>query len=180
MPYPTQAMNRRGGSTTSPSPVDGQSPRRKLGDIRWDSFFTYAVNLVYTTGIEALPFTIPVQSDAHFMCVESIYDVALTTPVAVAAVAIGVVPQLASGGVLIQLTDGGTQRAMSNIQIPVSTLFGTAQRPFVWPFTHVFKANTSIQGLATGVAAAVMALTTVRLTFSGFKIPINTMPEMGL
>lgn len=180
MPSPTAAMRQRGGSQASQVQGDMLQPRRKLGDIRFDSFFQYAVNLAFVTGAESLPFTIPVQSDAHFMCVETLYDVALTAVPAVAAVAIGVVPQLASGGFLVQWTDGGNQRALQNIQIPISTACGTAQRPFVWPFTHVFKANTSIQGIVTGAGAAAVANTTARIVFAGFKVPIKSMPELGL
>jgi len=181
MPQPTSAMNRRGGPAASPS---GPTGRRRLGDILFDSYFQYAINFVYTTGLEALTGTIPIQSDAHFMCVETAYDVALTAVPAIAATNLGpgmsAASQAGLGGTLVQLTDGGTQRAMSNIAVPASTLFGTAQRPFVWPFTHVFKANTSIGVLSTGVSAALMALTTVRYVFCGFKIPKDSAPEWGL
>ncbi|MGH7187450.1 MAG: hypothetical protein ACREIB_14375, partial [Pseudomonadota bacterium] len=150
------------------------------GDIRFDSFFQYAINFAYTVGPVALTGTIAIQSDAHFMCVETVYDVALTAAPAFGVGNLGAVPQLASGGCLVQLTDGGTQRAMQNIPVPASTLFGSAQRPFVWPFSHVFKANTSIGVLSTGVSAAAMVGTTVRYVFAGFKIPIGSMPELQL
>jgi hypothetical protein len=168
---------RNGGAAGQASPAG--RIRRKLGDILFDSFFQYAINFVYTTGSEALQGTIPIQADAHFLCVETVYDMQLTTVPAFASTGIGVLPALAAGGYLVQLTDGGTQRFLSNIQLPASTLFGTAQRPFVWPFTHLFKANTSIGVASTGIGTPV-ALTTVRYVFAGFKIPLNSVPELGL
>jgi len=178
MPSPTAAMLARGGVTTTPATNTNQ--RHRLGDVRIDSFFQYAINFAYVTGIEALTGTIPIQSDAHFLCTETMYDLALTAVPVYALATIAVTPQLGSGGFLVQLTDGGTQRAMQNIAIPASALFGSAQRPFVWPFQHVFKANTSIGILSTGVSAAQNALTTVRYVFTGFKIPIGTAPAWGL
>jgi hypothetical protein len=175
MPLPTDAMRIRGKA----SPAADAIIRRKLGDILFDSAFQYAINFSYTTGVEALTGTIPIQSDAHFMCVETVYDMHLTTVPAFASTGIGVVPALAAGGYLVLLTDGGTQRALSNIAVPASTLFGSAQRPFVWPFTHLFKANTSIGILSTGIGTP-SALTTVRYVFAGFKIPIGSVPELGL
>jgi len=171
---------RTNGGQGRATPAADAIVRRKLGDILFDSFFEYAINFVYTVGTEALTGTIPIQSDAHFMCVETMYDVALTAVPVFAVANLGALPQLGSGGTLVQLTDGGTQRALSNIQVPASTLFGSAQRPFVWPFTHIFKANSSIGILSTGVSAAAMALTTVRYVFAGFKIPLGSVPELGL
>jgi hypothetical protein len=175
MPLPTDAMRIRGKA----SPAADAIIRRKLGDILFDSAFQYGINFAYTTGVEALTGTIPIQSDAHFMCVETLYDMHLTTVPAFASTGIGVVPALAAGGYLVLLTDGGTQRALSNIAVPASTLFGSAQRPFVWPFTHLFKANTSIGIVSTGIGTPV-ALTTVRYVFAGFKIPLGSVPELGL
>jgi hypothetical protein len=175
MPLPTDAMRIRGKA----GPAADAIIRRKLGDILFDSAFQYGINFAYTTGVEALTGTIPIQSDAHFMCVETMYDMHLTTVPAFASTGIGVVPALAAGGYLVLLTDGGTQRALSNIAVPASTLFGSAQRPFVWPFTHLFKANTSIGILSTGIGTP-SALTTVRYVFAGFKIPIGSVPELGL
>ena len=180
MAQPNSAMlMRNNGGQGRTSPAADAIIRRKLGDILFDSAFQYAINFIYTTGLEALTGTIPIQSDAHFMCVETIYDMSLTTIPAFASTGIGVLPALALGGYLVTLTDGGTQRAMSNIPVPASTLFGTAQRPFVWPFTHIFKANTSIGVASTGVGTPV-ALTTVRYVFAGFKIPLGSVPELGL
>jgi len=154
--------------------------RRRLGDIRFDSFFQYGINFAYTVGTEALTGTIAIQSDADFLCVETVYDVALTAAPAVAAVNIGTVPQLAAGGYLVQLTDGGSQRLLSNIPVPASTIFGTAQRPFVWPMTHLFRANSLIGVQSTGISALAVALTTVRYVFCGFKVPKGGLEELGL
>jgi len=174
MPKPTDAARQRAAQGLPPV------IRRRLGDITQDIRFDYAVNFVYTVGTEALTLSIPIQSDAHFLCVESTYDVSLTAVPAYALASLAVTPQLGFGGCLVQITDGATQRAMQNIPVAASTIFGTAQRPFVWPLQHIFKANTPIIVASTGVSAALMALTTVRYVFSGFKIPVGTLPELNL
>jgi len=182
MPLPTDAQRMRNSPLASKAA--DRMIRRKLGDILFDSMFQYAINFAYVTGVEALTGTIAIQSDAHFLCVESVYDLALTAVPAIGATNLGpgmsAASQAGLGGTLVQITDGGTQRAMSNILLPASALFGTGQRPFVWPFTHLFKANTSIGVASTGVSAALMALTTVRYVFCGFKIPLGSVPELGL
>ena len=180
MPSTIDAMRGRTGGAVGRAGAPGTLIRRKLGDILFDSFFQYAINFAYVTGVEALQGVIQIQTDAHFLCVETVYDLALTAVPAIVATGLGVVPQAGSGGCLVQLTDGGTQRQLSNILVPASTLFGTSQRPFVWPFTHLFKAGASIGIASTGVSAALMANTTVRYVFCGFKIPINTAQDLGL
>jgi hypothetical protein len=76
------------------------------------------------------------------------------------------------GGSLVQLTDGGNDRVLSNIPLPASTLFGTAQRPFVWPFTHLFRANSPITISTTGIVAATAQV--VRYVFAGYKVKRGT------
>ncbi len=144
----------------------GRIPRA-LGQIVRDSFFINAVNFTLA-GAENLQNSIQIQSDAHFLCVMTMYDTNVAAGVAGAAF----------GGSLIQLTDGATAQQLSNIQVAASTLFGTAQRPYWWPLTHLFRASGFIGISITGIAAATAQ--TVRLSFGGYKVPKNAIDLAAL
>jgi hypothetical protein len=155
-------------------PVGGGGPvvPPGLGNITRNAFFQYSQRFVFA-GVETQQQTIQMQADSHFLCVASIFD--SNSPV-VGAFGIGIAAQF--GGSLVQLTDVAGQRLLSNNPLPASTLFGTAQRPFVWPYTHLFKANGGITLSVTGVNAATAM--TVHFVFCGFKVPIGDLPQFGL
>ena len=115
---------------------------------------------------------IPIQADAHFLCVSSYMN---SSAASGAGTFMGACVN--RGGSLVQLTDGGTQRALQSAQVPANTLFGSAQRPFIWPFRKIFRANTSITINATDTTTAAQ---TVDYVFGGFKIPLGTAPELKL
>jgi len=131
-----------------------------------NSFYEYAVNFTFV-GNEQQQSNIQIQSDAHFSVVMTAYD---TNIAATGGFGAGTAAQF--GGSLVQLTDVAGQRILSNIAVPASTLFGTAQRPFVWPFTHLFRANSGITVQATGIVAATAQ--TVRYAFIGYKVPVGS------
>lgn len=150
--------------------------RKRLGDVFIDSSFQYGIAMggaAFVTGLETLVGTIPIQSDANFLCVHTVYDPGVldgdTDPR----------NTLLQGGVLVTITDGATQRDLSNIPIPVNCLFGSAQQPYMWPLTHLFRANTPIGIRITGTAVAMIGIT-VRLVFGGFKVPVGSVPDTNL
>lgn len=150
--------------------------RKRLGDVFIDSFFQYAINIggaSFVTGLETLTGTIPIQSDANFLCVHGMYETGVATATNSTRVT------LLNGGVLVQLTDGATQRALSSIPVPADTLFGTAERPYMWPLTHLFRANTPITFQVTGQGAPVIGLT-FRFVLGGFKVPVGSVPGTNL
>jgi hypothetical protein len=162
-------------------PISGAYPRPggSLGQITRDAFFQYMATFgtapnVFTVGTESFQLTLPVQSDAHFICVMTEFDNSL-----MATTNNNGLVGLVGGGALVLLTDASAQRQLASAAVPVNTLFGTAQRPFVWPFTHLFRANGGITVNITGTAAA-GAGQVIRLVFSGFKIPIGSAPELDL
>jgi hypothetical protein len=162
-------------------PISGSYPRPggSLGQITRDSFFEYTITFgvtpnVFTVGTESFNLTIPVQSDAHFICVMSMYDNSLQVNTNAQQL-----PNLIGGGATVLLTDTSAQRQLASAPIPLNSLFGTAQRPYIWPFTHLFRANGGIGVLITGTAAT-NAGAVIRLTFGGFKVPIGSVPELGL
>jgi hypothetical protein len=156
------------------------APRKRLGDIFYDSFFQYVgVVTGFATGLEVLTVNIPIQNDANFLCVSTEYeDGQLASGLAAAPNK----PSLLNGGILVQLTDGASQRALSSLPVPVTDLFGSAQRPFLWPLTHLFRANSliGIQATGQGVGPPTVVGATFRLVFSGFKVPVGSVPGTTL
>jgi hypothetical protein len=147
--------------------ANGNVPRRGgLGSIVRNSFFTYVQNITFTAN-ETQSFTIQIQTDAHFMLV-SAAATASTLPGAG-----GAAITQPEGGSLYQLRDSSGQRLLSSAPVALNNLFGTAQRPFVLPYTHIFRAGGGIGIDATGNTGAAQ---TVRLAFHGFKVPIGSVP----
>jgi hypothetical protein len=144
---------------------------RKLGDIMTDEFFEYIQTVVFV-GSDNQQKVIPIQSDAHFLCISTYMN---SSAASGAGTFMGACVN--RGGSLVQLTDGGTQRQLQSGQVPANTLFGSAQRPFIWPFRKIFRANTNIGLNVTDTTAAAQ---TVDYVFGGFKIPIGSVPELGL
>ena len=151
-----------------------------LGNILTNDVFWYtpATPFLFTTGLENLQQAIPIQSDAHFICTASMYTNTLEVGNNTATTATPYVRVL-NGGATLTLTDGGSQRFLSSANVPVSSIFGTGELPYIWPLTHLFRANTSINISITGVGA-VMAGQSIRLVFAGFKVPLNSLPQLGL
>ena len=146
--------------------------RMKLGDIFIDSFFQYSITMggaQFAAGTETLTGVIPIQSDADFICVHSMYETGVATATSATRVT------LLNGGTLVKLNDGATGRDLTNLVggVPADCLFGTAERPYMWPLTHRFRANTPITFQITGQGAALIALNQ-RYVLGGFKIPLNT------
>jgi hypothetical protein len=157
---------------------------RNLGSVIRDSFFQYVTNLTFDgTGVNNLTPVIPIQSDAHFLCVQTMMSNSSAVGLAAAAVGFPYVDIL-HGGALVQLTDGASQRLLSLIAVPANCLFGSAKEPYIWPFTHLFRANTFIgvnaTGSVTGVAGVGMNGASLRLVFAGFKVALGSFPELGL
>ena len=143
--------------------------RKRLGDVFIDSFFQYSITMGgagFVTGLETLVGTIPITTDADFVCVHSMYETGLANA--------GVL-LLANGGALVKLTDG-VGRDLTNLVggVPATTLFGTAQRPYMWPLTKLFRANTAIGFQITGNAAALIGIN-MRFVLGGFKVPTGTL-----
>jgi hypothetical protein len=138
-----------------------------LGQVINAVFFQFIQAFTFV-GNETLTATLAIQADADFLCGMSSYD---TSMPAVGGFGAGI--NSLNGGSLVTLTDASSQRALSSAPVPASTLFGTAQRPFVWPYTHRFRANGGITIVTQGTTAVTAQV--VRYVFSGFKIPVGTL-----
>jgi len=152
------AVLRRRNVMTQPGAAPGP-----LGSIVRNSFFTYIQNISFTAN-ETQNFTIQIQTDAHFMLI-------MTS--ATAQTAAGAAITQPDGGSTYQLRDSSGQRLLSSGPVALNNLFGTAQRPFVLPYTHIFRAGGGVSIDATGATGAAQ---TVRLSFHGFKVPIGDVP----
>jgi hypothetical protein len=111
-------------------------------------WFQYSVSVTFTATNQRLPLTINLQSDADYVIVKLMADSSddagpgsTTRPV--------------RGGALVNVTDQGSQRQLFDQQQPLSSTFGTAQRPFILPMVHRCPRNGTIildvtnQGTAT-------------------------------
>ena len=153
---------------------------RGLGNILWDEFFKYSITFTFTTGAENFQQVIPIQSDAHFICMSTAYTNSHEVGNAVATTSTPYV-NIWNGGAVVQITDGGNQHFLSNIQVPVNVLFGTGQLPHIWEFTHMFRANTPLAINITGMgAAAPFAGQVIQLVFLGMKVPLAHAQAIGL
>ncbi len=70
--------------------------------------------------------------------------------------------------VSIQLTDTGSGRNLMANPIPIPSIFGTGQLPFILPNPRVFMRNSTIQVAFVNFGAVVTY--NIRLAFIGYKI----------
>lgn len=73
--------------------------------------------------------------------------------------------------IVIQLTDTGSGRLLSDARIPIDSLFGTAQRPFYWPSYKLLDPSSTFQASVQNLSATA---NTLRLVFHGYKVFANT------
>ncbi len=149
---------------------------RGLGNVVRDIFYQFTSNLfTFTLGSENLQQSIPIGSDSHFLWVSAAYTNTAEVGNATANTSTPYV-RVSNGGALVQLTDGASQRQLSNFQVPVNSLFGDGRLPHILEFTHLFRANSSIGISITGMgASAPFAGQGIRLVFSGFKVPLDAL-----
>lgn len=70
--------------------------------------------------------------------------------------------------VTIQITDTGSGRQLMNNPIPIPSIFGTGELPFILPNPRLFMRNSTIQVAFTSFEAAITP--DVALAFVGYKI----------
>lgn len=168
------AVQRVGGTLVANGAGAPPLVRGGLSSLYANAVFWYAANFAFTTGSETLTVNIPIQSDAHFMCLQSMGDNSAAVNTTGQTL-----PTILQGGGVVLLQDGAAQRFLTSIAVPLSSVFGNAREPYIWPMTHIFRANGFIGVQITG-AGATMASSTFRAVFAGIKIPINSRPDLGL
>ncbi len=130
-------------------------PRRRVivetGLLR--DWFSISSSITFAAASARVPLTLSVPQDADFVLVKLMADSGDAAPV--------------QGGALVNIIDQGSQRSLADAQVPLSTLFGTAQRPFILPMVHRFpRAGTIILDVTNTGAAAQR----INFVLSGYKI----------
>jgi hypothetical protein len=122
-----------------------------LEDNQYRDWFIYSTGLI-TFGVTGSTQTalISIQADADFVLT---YITAAPVPT--------------TNTFLIQVTDQGSQRKLSNNPIHMLDLCGTAQRPYILPMPHRFPRNGAILLDFTNLGAN---LDTTRVDLHGYKI----------
>ena len=68
---------------------------------------------------------------------------------------------------VVTLSDSGSGRDLSNLPTPVTSRFGTGERPFVWAKPKILDPNSTFTARIQNLVATAF---NVRLAFHGFKI----------
>jgi hypothetical protein len=132
----------------------------QLTEIR--DWFSYTKTFTFTATGQVLPDTIPIQADADFVLVKIMH----TSSVDVNT------QNIVDGGALITIKDQADGRDLMDSAVPLDSISGRGQLPFILPYPHRFKRNNSIAITLTNRAASNQV---IRLTFSGYK----TWPVQG-
>lgn len=70
--------------------------------------------------------------------------------------------------VRVQIQDSGSGRNLQDVAVPIDSLAGRGELPFVLPIPKIFSANSSIKVTFTNYSAGT-TYTNVELAFIGFK-----------
>lgn len=130
-------------------------------------FFIYSQNFVPINAGQTLVGNIQIQDDSHFLAVAG---VALVTDAATDGTVINSPSNANASGKLVLVTDVATGVPLSQVPVPLESLFGTAQLPAVWPMPRLFRKGGTI---ATQVASASAANHNVRISYWGIRIYPN-------
>lgn len=130
----------------------------------WTDFFTYQVpvfsNLAITNGTATNQVVIQADSDFEWCHASYEFDLAASTYTYNGRN----IPNMT-----ILITDSGSGRQLMNAAVPVISIFGRPEMPYVLPVSKVFKANSTINFTATNFDAAVNT-GNLRLSLIGYKI----------
>ncbi len=139
----------------------GFSPTTPSGMQQVEDFFIYEVTFDALTFGTSQDGNIQIQADSAFRWITGTYfaDIARAAFTAEARP----IPN-----VTVQITDSGSGRQLVSAPVPVPSLFGTGQLPFVMPISRVFQARSNIAFTVANIDAA----TTYNLTLQliGTKI----------
>lgn len=69
--------------------------------------------------------------------------------------------------VTVQITDGGSSRQLFSQAVPVGSVFGSGERPFILPGTRMFSAASTVTVTLVNYSAATTY--NIRLVFTGIK-----------
>lgn len=105
--------------------------------------------------------TVNISADAPFMIVNQTYDANNANGARTSGTY--VVPNAT-----VLLTDTGSSRQMMDVAVPVPSIFGNGQFPYILPVPKLMQANSQLQVVVTNNDAAQGM--NLRLSFNGFKL----------
>lgn len=124
------------------------------------SFFTHQATFSALAPAATNSVEINIETDSDFFWYKAAYFADLAA--AAQTDATRVIPL-----VNVLITDGGSDRQLMRSAVPVPSIFGTGQIPFILPAPHQFKASSTISVQATNFDAA--ATYNLRLQLIGYK-----------
>lgn len=130
------------------------------GGARNRDFFVYQAEAVTIPAGGNITDTIQIQADADFILQKLTYQA--DNAAAQEDASTRVLPN-----VLVQITDTGSSRRLFFEPVPVTSVFGTGELPFILPNPRLFRKTGVIQIDFTSFEAA--ATPTVRLSFIGYR-----------
>ena len=132
--------------------------RRTLGVI--EEPFTYTSQVLALAPAATNQDQINIQADSDFKILAGAY-------IADDSQGPYTIPALAEVSVL--LTDTGSGRNLMDEAVPIPSIFGTGQLPFIWPVPKLMSARSTLQVQYTNISAA-QTYAYIRLAFIGVKL----------
>lgn len=126
-----------------------------------NDFYVYSALIASIAAGAQQTVNISIEADSDFTWIKSTVFAALAGAAQTDATA--VLPQAT-----VQVQDSGSGRLLQNIAIPVSSIAGNGQLPFVLPIPRVFKARSTISLTFANISAA-ETYTNLRFALIGFK-----------
>jgi len=136
--------------------MNGQSKKYISKD-----FFVYEVDFASIAAAGVGTGVIQIQADSDFRLEKTVYFASIAA--ATQTDASRVIPSMTA--VIIDTSSG---RQLSSSAVPIASLFGTAQDPFIWETPHIFEARSTLTVNVTNFDAA--AAYVLRLSFIGTKL----------
>jgi len=140
--------------------VNNENLRDYENPTRRRDFFVYeAQTLVLAAAGNAVD-TVQIQADADFILQKLTYECDIAG--ATQTISTRTVPN-----VTVQITDTGSNRQLFQQPVPIPSIFGTGELPFILPNPRLFMKTSVIQVDFTSFEAAVTP--SIRLAFIGYK-----------
>jgi hypothetical protein len=144
--------------------------RPVVTDVAKRRFFTYTVDFGSIASGTTVPKTLLINSNSDFEVIKLTQNSYVDTAGDEGTI---LYDDLLMGvhypGLTVMITDTGTQKKFMDIATPLTSLFGTAQQPFVLPNTWVLKPNTALTIEVSNLYTA-NTIANVQLAFVGRKI----------
>ena len=125
-------------------------------------FYSYSFTASSIAAAASAVSTISIQSNAAFVIVKSCYMASVAN--ATLTDSTRVVPLIN-----VAITDNGSGRNLQNTAVPINSIAGVGELPFVWPQQRILMPSSSVQCTFTNVSAAT-TYTTVTLTLFGYQV----------